>query len=286
MEKNEEIGKTTIGQVRRNIKNTFSVVEDEKRAKNNVILGSFIVLALIATTLFFKKPVEEVRVSKEDLIEAEVYSSGELIDESTVKVKAKKKSRTAFEAPRLLTRYDALDIPEIKIKAKLVHSVAKGQVHAKLLENFRVNGELVSRAGAEVVGKVTAASPERILINFHTMEAITGDKFSVVASAFDEADALEGIAPSQAKQKAWNVAHKIAFTFLGGLADGLQTRSTMGRKLGGTVENAFLEGASRVANDEAQNTISNAQSKEVVTPISAGKEFVLYFSKKDDAYGF
>jgi hypothetical protein len=182
------------------------------------------------------------------------------------------------------SKMEDLQFPEMKVRAKLTNSVSKGVARAVLIDELRLDGELISRKDAEVRGHVTSATQERILISFDSLEAITGDRFAIAAEAVDLGDEMQGIAPSIAKKKAWNVAHSIAFNFLGGLADGLQTTTKVGRKVGGSVTNALLEGTSRAATDESRNTLSEAQSKEVITPISVGKEFLLQFGKKGDVY--
>jgi hypothetical protein len=58
----------------------------------------------------------------------------------------------------------------------------------------------------------------------------------------------------------------------------------MGRKVGGSVTNALLEGTARAASDESRNTLSEAEANEVITPLSVGKEFYLQFGKKGDVY--
>jgi hypothetical protein len=286
--KTEVIETTSAAKVRKSNEDTFSVVEDSQ--KQRIIYALYILIALsvfFASFFFRSKPLSPpVEVSKEALMQDLPFYSSAKEQVNMTKLKSGKsfKKVSPFEVPRVITRYDALEFPEMKVRAKLTSSVSKGVARANLVDELRLDGELISRSGAEVRGHVTSALPERILISFDSLEAITGDRFVITAEAVDMGDEMQGIAPSIAKKKAWNVAHLIAFNFLGGLADGLQSTTTGGRKVGGSVTNALLEGASRAATDESRNILSEAQSKEVITPISVGKEFLLQFGKKGDVY--
>lgn len=288
--KTDIVETTSAAKVKKSVEDTFSVVEDKQ--KNKLLYAFYIFVALVSffASFFFRSgpSTPKVEVPREALMQdLPFYSSpGEQVKESSLKSKKAMKKLSPFEVPRVFTRYDSLQFPEMKVLAKFTNSVSKGVVRAVLVGELRLDGELISRSGAEVKGHVTSATPERILISFDTLEAITGDRFSIAADAVDMGDEMQGIAPSAAKKKAWNVAHSIVFNFLGGLADGLQTTTTMGRKVGGSVTNALLEGTSRAATDESRNTLSEAQSKEVITPISVGKEFYLQFGKKGDVYEF
>jgi hypothetical protein len=85
--------------------------------------------------------------------------------------------------------------------ANQINAVSKGVARAILVDELRLDGELISRSGAELRGHVTSATQDRILISFNLLEAITGDKFSVAAEAVDMGDEMQGIAPSVAKKK-------------------------------------------------------------------------------------
>ena len=282
--KTEIIETTSAAKVKKSVEDTFSVVEDSQKQKILYALYIFVALSAFFASFFFRsKPAAQaVEISKEALMQdLPFYSSpNEQVNVSNLKSAKVTKKVSPFEVPRVITRYDALEFPEMKVRAKLTNSVSKGVARANLVDELRLDGELISRKDSEVRGHVTNATQERILISFDSLEAITGDRFSITAEAVDMGDEMQGIAPSIAKKKAWNVAHSIAFNFLGGLADGLQTTTKVGRKVGGSVTNALLEGTSRAATDESRNTLSEAQSKEVITPISVGKEFLLQFGKK------
>jgi hypothetical protein len=279
--KPNEVQIITESKIRRTLSSNFSVLHNNKRIKAIHVLLGCLATGLIYAFLFSGSSAKKDVTVSADEIHSDVptHDPSQNIELNSLPKSRRGKKTSYFEAPRVFTRFDALQIPTgTKVKVKLLNAVSKGVAKAVLEEDFVFEGESVATKGSLVLGKVKDAKADRILIDFSQMTAITGDKFNIQAYAVDT-DELEGLAPNIAHKKAWNVATKFAFNFLGGLTDGLQSRSYGGAK-GGSISNALLEGSSRAATDEARNTVSEAQNKDTITPILAGKTFTIEFQGK------
>lgn len=187
--------------------------------------------------------------------------------------------RNPLLAPDLVvwTPLDDVHVPsDTKVAAKTLVSINKStrKVVATLTENLKFRGEIVAEAKSRVFGRVELID-DRYQLSFSELKTRSGS-IKINAIAVDSGDELAGLLPSDVKKRALSVAKNITFTFLGGLAEGLQ--GGRGYREKRRVSDALLEGGKQVATDEARDAVNESRlNKDEVPTIGQGREFIIEF---------
>ena len=180
------------------------------------------------------------------------------------------------------TPLDDVHIPAgTLIKARTLVSIDKStrKVVATLTENLKLKGDIVAEAKSRIFGKSELVD-DRYQLSFFELKTRSGS-IKVNAIGVDKSDELAGLLPSDVKKRALSVAKNITFTFLGGLAEGLQ--GGRGYRERRRVSDALLEGGKQVATDEAREAVNESRlNKNEVPSIGQGREFIIEFLGDSD----
>lgn len=209
---------------------------------------------------------------------------GEAAELLNGKKKGLSQTRNPLLTPDLViwTPLDDVHIPAgtlARAKTLVVISQSTRKVVATLTENIKLRGEIVAEAKSRIFGKAELVD-DRYQLSFHELRTRSGS-IKVNAIGVDKGDELAGLLPSDVKKRALSVAKNITFTFLAGLAEGLQ--GGRGYRERRRVGDALLEGGKQVATDEARDAVNESRlNKGEVPSIGQGREFIIEFLGDSD----
>lgn len=210
----------------------------------------------------------------------ETYSA--VKDEDQVKDKNKKKTAKIITKLPGLQKIDRVSISQIppgtELKARLVTGASNGLVRAEVLENLKVQGDTLIKAGEMLIG-LGQSSDERLLIQFTQIVRRDGSKSAILAQAADSEDRTVGLKGSKFKRYALRYGTAVGLNFVGGMTEGLQDRTIAGQNVVSkpSARNALLNGASRAAIEMANDTMENLKNQPPPISVETGKEIIVVF---------
>jgi len=163
-----------------------------------------------------------------------------------------------------------------EMQAVLVSGATDGIVKAMLTAPLVVDGEPVIPENSVLFGKGKSGE-ERLMVEFNKVIFPTGEAFAIRAQAFDLSDRVLGLKGAVVGTRAKKMAGAIAFGFLGGMADGLQTTSgsSMFLPQRPSTRDAALAGASKAALDQSQAYMEELKRSPNIIEVKSGSSLVV-----------
>jgi hypothetical protein len=163
-----------------------------------------------------------------------------------------------------------------EMQAVLVSGATDGIVKAKLTTPLVVDGEPAIPENSVLFGKGKSGE-ERLMVEFKKVIFPTGEAFAIRAQAFDPSDRVLGLKGAVVGTRTKKMTGAVAFGFLGGMADGMQTTSgsSMFLPQRPSTRDAALAGASKAALDQSQAYMEELRKSPNIIEVKAGSSLVV-----------
>jgi hypothetical protein len=177
-----------------------------------------------------------------------------------------------------------------EMQAVLSSGATDGIVKAMLTAPLIVDGEPVIPENSILFGNGKSGE-ERLMVEFRKVIFPTGESFPLRAQAFDSTDKILGLKGAIVGTRVKKMAGAMAFGFLGGMADGLQTTSgsSMFFPQKPSMRDAALAGTSKAALDQSQAYIEELKRSPNIIEVKAGSDLLVIVDeprkKEDEKYG-
>jgi len=177
----------------------------------------------------------------------------------------------------LVKRNPKLTIPPgTMVKAILLSGASNGFVRAMLSENVSVNGETLLKSGSLLVGE-GQSTKERLGIGFTNVVLKDGSHHAVQAQACDIEDKMPGLMGDNVRGQSLNLLGAIGLNFAGGMALGLEERSSPELKKKPTIRDALLNGTAIAALERGKEISQEMKSTQPLIEVSEGTELYVLF---------
>ena len=177
-----------------------------------------------------------------------------------------------------------------EMQAVLSSGATDGIVKARLTAPLIVDGEPIIPENSILFGNGKSGE-ERLLVEFRKVIFPSGESFAIRAQAFDPSDKILGLKGAVVGTRAKKMAGAMAFGFLGGMADGMQTTSgsSMFMQQRPSVRDGALAGASKAALDQSQTYMEELKRSPNIIEVKAGTDFLVIVDepnkKESEKYG-
>lgn len=164
-----------------------------------------------------------------------------------------------------------------EMKAVLDSGGTDGIVKARLTTPLVVDGEPVLPQEAVLFGKGKSGE-DRLFIEFTKAILPTGEAYPIRAQAFDSSDRIQGLKGEFVGTKTKKMAGAIAFGFMGGMADGLQSNtngSIFMQQQRPSVRDGALNGASKAALDQSQAFMEEMKNSPNIIEVKSGTPIIV-----------
>ncbi len=174
--------------------------------------------------------------------------------------------------------------------AILSSGATDGIVKARLTAPLIVDGEPVIPENSVLFGSGKSGE-ERLMVEFRKVIFPTGESFAIRAQAFDPSDKVLGLKGAIVGTRAKKMAGAMAFGFLGGMADGMQTTSgsSMFLPQRPSIRDGALAGASKAALDQSQAYMEELKRSPNIIEVKAGSDLLVIVDEpkknEDEKYG-
>jgi len=173
-----------------------------------------------------------------------------------------------------------------EMQAVLSSGATDGIIKARLTKPLIVDGEPVIPENSVLFG-FGKSGDERLMVEFKKVIFPTGESFAIRAQAFDPSDKILGLKGAVVGTRTKKMASAMAFGFLGGMADGMQSTSGSAMFLPQrpSARDAALAGASKAALDQSQAYMEELKRSPNIIEVKAGTDLLVIVdepNKKED----
>lgn len=162
-----------------------------------------------------------------------------------------------------------------EMHAVLASGASDGIVKATLTESLNVDSESLLPERTVLFGKGRSGN-ERLFIEFNKAILPTGESYPIRGQAFDGEDRILGLKGTLVGTRTKKMAGAMAFGFLGGMAEGLQTSGgsfLAPRKP--SVRDAALSGASRAALGQSEAYMDEIKNSPNTIEVKVGTRIIV-----------
>jgi hypothetical protein len=200
-----------------------------------------------------------------------------------------KSTKSELGRIRVVSLRSVAEVPTAsEMKAILVSGATDGIVKARLTAPIVVDGEQIIPENSVLFGQGKSGE-ERLMIEFRKVIFPTGESFPIRAQGFDPSDLILGLKGAVVGQRTKKIAGAVAFGFLGGMADGMQTTSgsSMFQNQRPSTRDAALGGASKAALDQSQVYMDDLKKSPNIIEVKAGTALIVIVDepKKKESEG-
>jgi type IV secretory pathway VirB10-like protein len=184
-----------------------------------------------------------------------------------------------LSGPQLVIRPRNITIPPGALaEGILISGASNGPVKAKLTQALMQNGETLIEEGAILFGQ-GQSTEERLYIRFSKVIFPDGTIAAISAQAADPDDKIAGVKGSKIGPYALRLGAAIGLNFVSGLSEGMQDQDVQQGVAvkRASVKNSLLNGASRAAIAQSQESMNELHNQKPIIEVGAGtKIFVLF----------
>lgn len=261
------------------------------------VLVSMVLVLIVFLTMFFSSKKETKQhqrkpLSGPDSAREQVDLGAKILTQKDLVNLIPKPKSTSSELGHIhvVSLRSIAEVPTgSEMQAKLSSGATDGIVKARLTAPLIVDGEPIIPENSILFGSGKSGE-ERLMVEFRKVIFPTGESFAIRAQAFDPSDQILGLKGAVVGTRAKKMAGAMAFGFLGGMADGLQTTSgSMFVPQRPSVRDGALAGASKAALDQSQSYMEELKRSPNIIEVKAGSDFLVIVDepnkKEDEKYG-